>query len=166
MIHPDFLEPRPPRATSRELRQFAGLCVLIFGGLFVMSVVRHGGWPSRSGGIAGAVALLVGLPGLVRPEWVRPVYLTAITLTRPIGHFIGTVVLAAVYFGIITPLGVAFRLIGRDALSLRRRQQTSYWLPRNQSDDVRLYLRQFQPSTAERKVVATGGHRGEHHARS
>lgn len=147
MIPPEVVETPIPQSTPRELRQFAGLCVLVFGGLCVTSAVRHEGWPSLGGAVAGGIALLVGVPGLIRPGWVRPVFLAAMTLTRPIGHVVGFVVLAIIYYGLLTPLGLAFRLRGRDLLRLRRRPQASYWVPRGQPVDVRRYLRQFQVSS-------------------
>ena len=37
-------------------------------------------------------------------------------LTKPIGHVVGLVLLAVVYYGVMTPLALAFRLAGRDGL--------------------------------------------------
>lgn len=147
MIHSELDEPPITRSTGRELRQFASLCVLVFGSLCLLSVTKHGGWPGLRGALAGAIALFLGVPGLIWPGWIRPVYLAAITLTRPIGHIVGFVVLAIVYFGLITPIGLIFRLRGRDPLSLRQIRRPSHWAPRSQSRDVRRYLRQYQPSS-------------------
>lgn len=147
MMVPEVVDESPPLVTPRLLRQFAALWVLVFGSMFLANVVRHEGRPSPGGWAAGAVAVLVGLPGLVRPSWIRPVYGAATAATRPIGHVIGIALLAVVYYGLITPLAVGFRLLGRDPLALRRRDASTYWIPRGQPDDVRLYLRQFQQTT-------------------
>lgn len=158
MIDPTLPEPQTPEVTPRVLRQFAGLCLLILGGLFVAGVVRHGGWPRTSGVVAGAIALLVGLPGLLRPDWIRPIFAAAMALTRPIGHVVGFAVLAIVFYGLITPLGLGFRWIGRDALALRKRSTVSYWVPRPPPTDVRRYLRQYQVSatTSRERPLETG----------
>jgi hypothetical protein len=53
-------------------------------------------------------------------------------------------VLAMVYYGIFTPIGLGLRLMGRDPL--RRRfdpQARSYWVDRRAPADVKRYFRQF-----------------------
>jgi hypothetical protein len=44
----------------------------------------------------------------------------------------------------ITPIAVAFRLMGRDALELERGAgRTTYWQPKGNVTDKSRYLRQF-----------------------
>ena len=51
--------------------------------------------------------------------------------------------LAVLFYGLFTPVALLFRLIGRDALSLRRRAGTaSYWKPKPAAPAVRSYFRQ------------------------
>lgn len=38
-------------------------------------------------------------------------------------------VLGLIYFGVLTPVAVVLRLLGRDALRLRRGDADSYWIP-------------------------------------
>lgn len=45
------------------------------------------------------------------------------------GTVIGTLALAFVFYGVITPLGVAARLLGRDRLRLRDPGGASGWVP-------------------------------------
>jgi len=52
-------------------------------------------------------------------------------------------VLGVAYYLLFTPLALVFRLIGRDALSLKRRSDArTYWAPRNGTQEPRRYLRQ------------------------
>ena len=88
------------------------------------------------------------MPGLIRPNSIRAVYLAVLALTRPIGHVVGLVLLAVVYFGVMTPLAFAFRLAGRDGLG-RYRGRGRYWVDHVPTEDVRLYLRQYQHQVAE-----------------
>jgi len=147
VIDPELPEESLGHVPERTLREFAGLCLAIFGVLFAMSWYRHGHAPSLSGWVAGALAMLVGVQGLIRPNAIRPIYLLAMALTRPIGHIVGVGLLAIVYYGVITPLAVAFRVAGRDGLGRYRSNSESYWVDCLPSNDVRLYLRQYQRQT-------------------
>ena len=48
------------------------------------------------------------------------------------------------FFGLFTPIGLVFRLIGRDPLQRARRAGVeSYWAPKPAPADVRSYFKQF-----------------------
>jgi hypothetical protein len=129
----------PPRTT---LRQFAGLWLAVFASLACwQGLVRH------HGGAAVALAVLalaVGPIGLLRPELVRPVFVAAMVVTFPIGWMVSQVVLAVLYYGVFMPLGLVFRLVGRDPLELKRQHgRASYWSPKPAPETVRRYFRQY-----------------------
>jgi hypothetical protein len=64
-------------------------------------------------------------------------------LTMPIGWMVSRVLLGVLFFGLFTPVGFFFKLIGRDALCRRYEpQQASYWESKPGATDVRSYLRQ------------------------
>ena len=130
--------PRDPPA--RLLRQFAGLWLAFFLGLAA--------WQGRLRGLPAVIvcvtlAVSVGGVGLVRPQAVRPLFVGWMMLAFPIGWLVSHVALAVVFYGLITPLAVAFRLAGRDLLALKRREVRSYWQPKPQPTDVRRYFKQF-----------------------
>ena len=60
-----------------------------------------------------------------------------LTLWVPrLGFVVGVVVLGIIFYGLLTPLGLAFRLAGRDPLRLRRDpSRTSNWQPHTQIQD-------------------------------
>ena len=157
MLGPQYSDEAPTRVPDRTLRQFAGLCVVIFGGLFGLSYWRHDGHPTVGAWIALFAALLVGLPGLALPGYIRPIYLGSMTVTQPIGHVVGFVLLGVIYFGLFTPLALLFRATGRDAMGLRRQPAaTTYWRPRAVTTDVKRYLRQYQNQVADAATRPTG----------
>jgi hypothetical protein len=124
------------------LRQFAGAGFLVLVGL--------GLWKARSHGMATgplvliALGFLLGALGVLQPAWLKPVFVAATILTFPIGWVLSHVILAIMYYGLITPVGLFFRLIGRDALALRRPEAAaSYWAPKPAATDVRRYFRQY-----------------------
>jgi len=48
-----------------------------------------------------------------------------------------------IYFGLFTPIALIFRLVGRDALAIKRRTGTSYWTPKPSNASATDYLREY-----------------------
>lgn len=71
------------------------------------------------------------LATLVVPAWLRPFNRAWMTLGEWMNRIVSPIVLGLIYFVLFTPLAYAMRLVGRDALRLRRdRQAASYWIDR------------------------------------
>jgi hypothetical protein len=52
--------------------------------------------------------------------------------------------LAGVFYGLLTPLGLLFRLLGRDALDRSwRSDHDSYWQEKSAAENSRRYLQQY-----------------------
>ena len=132
----------PFNPTHRTLRQFAGLWLVFFGGVALWQALVRG--RANLGLSIGALALVVGLAGLTRPEWVRLIYIGWMVLAFPIGWTVSQVMLALMFYGLFTPIGLVFRLLGRDALHRARRPGVdSYWTPKPAPAGPRSYFRQF-----------------------
>ncbi len=132
----------PLNPDRKTLRQFAGIWLVFFGGLALLQAFGRG--RMNLGISIGALALLVGVAGLVQPEWVRMIYVGWMVLAFPIGWTISQLMLLVMYFGIFTPIALTFRLAGRDALHRARRPDVeSYWAPKPAPVDVRSYLKPF-----------------------
>ncbi len=132
----DFAPPR------RTLRQFAGLWLAFFAGLAVWFAL-HQAPAAQVAGLA-VLALSVGLLGLCKPGAIRLLFVGLTIATFPVGWAVSRLVLAVLFYGLFTPVGLFFRLVGRDAMRLRARPgQDTYWLPKPQAADVRGYFRQF-----------------------
>lgn len=143
MIDPESHDGSGPQISPRTLRQFAALGVAVLTVLFCLSWYRHGA-PTVAAWLSLIVALAVGVPGLVRPGIVRPVFLTAIALTGPIGRVVNVLLLGILYYGLITPVAVLFRITGRDVLRRQRPTVPTYWVRRTLITDISRYLRQYQ----------------------
>ena len=128
--------------SSRVLRQFAALILVMFGGLAVWwGVVRD---QVGLATVFGIVATVVGPLGLIAPQAVRPIFVAWMVIAFPIGWTVSRVLLAVVFYGLFTPLGLLFRLIGRDRLQrVRRHDRDTYWRSKTQPTEIRHYLRQF-----------------------
>lgn len=130
--------PRNP--APKTLRQFAGACLLFFGILAAREY--HKGY-HIAGEVIAAVALVVGIAGLIKPSLVRWIFVGWMMLAFPVGWLVSQVMLGLMFYVVLTPVAFLFRLRGRDLL-LRKRQpnRTSYWVPARKSRDVRSYFRQ------------------------
>ena len=91
-----------------------------------------------------AAGVCVALSGCVSLKLTRCLYLGMVVITLPIGWTVSLVLMALVYFGLITPLGLLFRLMGRDVLKRRFDPEAkSYWTAHEQTTQVDRYFRQF-----------------------
>ena len=126
----------------KELRQFSAALIVatgLVGGLLWWKLGPNP-W-SQYLWIGGPVA---GALGLAIPIAIKPLFIVLSVVAFPIGIVIGTLALASVYYLMITPIGLVFRLIGRD--SLHRRFDTTastYWIPRKQTRAIGRYFQQF-----------------------
>ncbi len=128
--------PRDPPVST--LRWFAAIWLVWFAALAGAAGARG---DERAAFVLAVVAVLVGPLGLVRPTAVRGVFVGALVLTFPIGFVVSHVLLGAVFYCVFTPLGLFFRLIGRDALGRRLRPEwESYWAPKATPEDLRSYF--------------------------
>lgn len=127
--------PRDPR--TRTLREFA-LCFLVLSGVLAW-------WfDGRVSVIVAVVAAVFGLMGLVRPNILRPLFIAWMTAVFPVAWLVSTFILLLIYFTIITPMALTFRLIGRDALGRRfDASRPSYWEDRPQPESLDRYFRQY-----------------------
>lgn len=131
----------PFRPSRRVLRQFAALVLVVFGGAAVWFAAHDE--PQRAV-VLGIVAAAIGLLGLVLPRAVRPVFVAWMLVAFPIGWTISRILLALIFYGLFTPIGLTFRLLGRDRLArYRRADRTTYWTAKAVPSGRRSYTRPF-----------------------
>ena len=130
------------KPSAKEVRQFAGLCLVIFG--------LMGAWSwHRSGTIDTArwfwlAAGGIGLTGLTVPALVRPLYVGWMLAAFPIGWTVSHLLLGAIYFLLLTPLGIMLRLIGHDPMKRAFEPEAdTYWVEHHTGGDPKTYFRQF-----------------------
>ena len=130
------------RPSRRQLIVFGISWLIVFGALGAMTGCRVGSWTVC--GVLWALAAGVPAAGCVVPGFMRIVYVAMSCATFPIGYVLTILILATVYYLVLTPTGLIMRLLGRDPM--RRRfdpDAGTYWTARRQSDDPQKYLRQF-----------------------
>jgi len=122
-------------------------------GFAVISIVLcavMAGWALVRGGVStavyawGTVAAALAIVAMLSPTLMRRVYVASLVATFPIGWVMSHILLAAVFFGLFTPLAIVFRLLGRDALERRFEPSAqTYWRPKTTPADLKRYLQQF-----------------------
>lgn len=113
-----------------------GACGLIGGGL-----VLAGSRPAGAG-LLGAATLLVVL-GAAAPRFLSGVHRAWRLLAGFLARVNTALLLGVVYFLVLTPLGLALRLLGRDELARRSRPATG-WVPYpGRNRDPRHYEKMF-----------------------
>ena len=129
----------PPRA----LCVFGIAAAIVFGagGAFAWNA----GWIGAPLAYAAfGIAAVSALAALVWPAANRPLYVLLSILAWPIGLVLSYVMLGALFFLVLTPVGLAFQILRRDALRLRvPRSSATYWVPYERRGTLERYFRQF-----------------------
>ncbi|MFM7315814.1 MAG: SxtJ family membrane protein [Isosphaeraceae bacterium] len=133
----------PKKPTDKMLRQFGLLCLVFFGGIAIYGLYSES---NNQGSVAFAlIAFLSGLAAILKPSLLKYIFIGWMILAFPIGFVVSKILLLSIFLLVFMPVSLIFRLIGRDALALRRKsaQTDTYWLPKQQPADPSRYLRQY-----------------------
>jgi hypothetical protein len=126
----------------RVLRQFAALWLLFFAALACWQGLLEGNGTTAL--VLTGLALAIGPLGLLRPQVVRPLFVGWMVLAFPIGWMVSRILMVLLFYGVFTPVGLVFKLMGRDALSRRYQpDKDTYWSPKAAPAGARSYFRQF-----------------------
>jgi hypothetical protein len=113
--------------TTRELRKFGLTVGGVFLGLTAISWWRGHVWPPT---VMGAAGLLLVLPAIAVPSALRPIERGWMAFAELIGRFNARVILTALYWLVVTPVGVLRRRAG-DPLDRRLHDgRTTSWIRR------------------------------------
>jgi hypothetical protein len=125
----------------RELKQFALLWIGFFGLIGAYCLWANG---SPSAATAFWIVAAAGLAGYAFPNLLRPVYILWMALALPIGWVVSHLLLLAVFYLVVTPIGLMMRLVGYDPLKRQiDRSAKSYWTPHDPAADPARYFKQY-----------------------
>jgi uncharacterized membrane protein YraQ (UPF0718 family) len=129
------------RPSEQKLRSFG---VILAAGLGLAGGLCHFGSAPAAAPVCWTGAAVVALVWF----WVRPlrwaVYLGWVYVTYPLGWLFSHMALAALYFLVLTPIGLVLRVFGRDR-RLRRADPgaNTYWIRRDSLPTAESHFRQF-----------------------
>ena len=117
-----------------------------FGILFFIVFMGFGLWPLTKGNnpsiLLIAISLLFLILGILNSKILTPLNNSWVKLGEILGRIIAPVVMALVYFLILTPVSLVVRVFGKDLLGLKYiKKQNSYWIYRKK--DVGKMDKQF-----------------------
>jgi len=127
--------------TVKQLQQFAWIWLAFLGLLGCMAWFSLGAGPAS---LLWTLAIVVPVLGRLQPAVLKAVYLITSHAAFPIGYLVSHVILAAVYFLVLTPIALILRMAGHDPLARRQGSHVdSYWQERSTVDHPGRYFRQF-----------------------
>lgn len=89
-------------------------------------------------------AVTLGVFTWKSPDFGKKFYNAWMLAFLPVGWALSHILLGIVYYGVITPIGLFFKLAGRDLLSRKIDPSAkSYWIQRKNHNDSESYFRQF-----------------------
>jgi hypothetical protein len=126
MAHEDLTrEQRLESSSDRSFGLVFAAAFLLIGGVPLLHAEAPRWWAFLASGLFAVVAVLrpSSLAGLNR-WWTR--------LGVLLGKVVSPIALGVLFYGVLTPLGIAMRLTGKDPLRLKRdARAVSYWIPRD-----------------------------------
>ena len=108
-----------------------------FGILFFIVFTLYGIWPTLSSGDLRIWSLAIGVTflilGLLNSKLLGPLNLAWVKFGEILGRIIAPIVMAFVYFCVITPIAIIIRLLGKDLLKVKFNTRSSYWISRDKN---------------------------------
>lgn len=120
---------------------------LVVGGIFIaIAVIRFflESDLTKFSLVAGSLGLILVTFGTFKPQILKPANYLWNLLGILLHNFTNPIIIFALYFFCIVPIGVLMRAFGKDLLSLKfDKTRPSYWIPRLESPNKNSYERQF-----------------------
>ncbi|MEW6009469.1 MAG: hypothetical protein AB1629_07540 [Candidatus Omnitrophota bacterium] len=90
-----------------------------------------------------SLALIFFTLALLRPKFLKPVFLAWTSLFKIILGLLTSIILMLCFYIIISPIGIFLRLFGKDLLDLKLKDRNSYWHKHEEEPVKDRYLKQF-----------------------
>lgn len=128
--------------TSKDrLRKFAFLLGCIFLIIAMWMTFRHTSHFVYY--VFGFLGVLLIASGILFPEILKGIYTAWMAMAFAIGWLVSRILLAAIFYFIVTPVGLTARLFGKKFLDTKMHDgQGSYWIKRdtnNKTDYEKMY---------------------------
>ena len=107
-------------------RSFGILFSIVFAIIAFWPIIN--GNPLRLWSIPISVIFLV--LGLLNSKLLNPLNIVWVKFGELLGRIIAPIVMAIIYFIIVTPIGLFMRLIGKDLLNIKFSKANTYWIKR------------------------------------
>ena len=137
------------KPSQRKLRQFGWIGLFGFALIGTLLAYRmkvfEGSGDLFAPMILWGLAVYCPISALIFPKLLLPIYFILSLIAIPIGFVISNAILIFIYFLMITPLSLYFRMVGRDELQIGKKASKikSHWIKCSFTKDLKSYYRQF-----------------------
>ena len=110
-------------------RSFGVLFCIVFAIIAVWPIMNDGSlriWPIP-------ISFIFLVLGLLNSKLLSPLNLVWVKFGEFLGRIIAPIIMAIIYFAIVTPIGLFMRLIGKDLLNIKFLKNNSYWIKREKN---------------------------------
>jgi hypothetical protein len=108
-----------------------------FGILFFVVFLLISLWPLLNGNSLRIWSIFVSITFLIiaflKQELLKPLNNSWIKLGEMLGKIISPIVMALIFFLILTPLSLIIRIFGKDLLKIKFSKDNSYWIKREKN---------------------------------
>ncbi len=131
------------KPNEKDLRNFGRIAIVAM--LLIATILyTWKGFALRWCAVIVGLGLLIFLFSVFSLKLTRGIFLGLTLITFPIGLAVSFVLLALFYYLLLTPLGIVFRMMGRDVLNRGFDPSvTSYWKRHRPSNSIKRYFNQF-----------------------
>ena len=81
------------------------------------------------------ISILFFLLGIFNSKLLTPLNKLWMKFGLLLGKVVSPVVMAVIYFGVVTPTGLIMRILGKDILKLKKNNYNSYWEEKDNSNN-------------------------------
>ena len=110
-----------------------------FGVVFFIVFLIIAFWPFLTGENLRHWAIIISLffliLGLLNAKILTPLNKAWIKFGEILGSILSPIVMAIIFFGIVTPTGLLLKLIGKDVLKLKQNKKDTYWTEKDNSNN-------------------------------
>ena len=136
---------------EKTLRQFGWIALVGFGFIALIAwndwlifAFGLGAAKPYVAGIAGGLGVLSALFSLVYPKANQPIFAGLSILTYPIGFVVSYVIMGTLFYVLIAPLAIFFKIVGRDSMDRSYDPEAvSYWSDPRPARPKEAYFKQF-----------------------
>jgi hypothetical protein len=136
---------------DKTLRQFGWIALVGFGFIaaiawFEKLIFAFGLGDARQvvAGVFVCLALYSVFFSLVWPKAILPIFVLLTIVTYPIGFVLSHVIMGSLFYLLVSPIGIIFRLTGRDPMERRWDPAAeSYWSDSGAARPKESYFKQF-----------------------
>ncbi|MDC1095768.1 SxtJ family membrane protein [Pelagibacteraceae bacterium] len=108
-----------------------------FGILFFIVFLFVGFWPTIEGQSIRIWSIIISLTfltlGIFNSKILTPLNNSWIKLGEILGKIIAPIVMALIYFTVLTPISLIIRIFGKDLLEKKFSKKNSYWIKREKN---------------------------------